>query len=107
VNYAKAFGRRLKSIREAAGLTQEQVAERTHGDAKYLSALENGRSSPTLDTIMALARALNMPVSDFVLLEGEDSDTRSLRKRVDAVLDACNEEKLRRVYRLIRDVLEA
>jgi transcriptional regulator with XRE-family HTH domain len=106
VNYAKAFGRKLKSIREAAGLTQEQVAERTRGDAKYLSALENGRSSPTLDTIMGLARALNVPVGDFVLLEGEDSDARSLRKRVDAALDGCNEEKLRRVYRLIRDVLE-
>jgi transcriptional regulator with XRE-family HTH domain len=106
VKYAKAFGRRLKSIREAAGLTQEQVAERTRGDAKYLSALENGRSSPTLDTMMALAKALNAPVSDFVLLEGEDSDARSLRRKIDAALDACNEEKLRRVYRLVRDVLE-
>jgi transcriptional regulator with XRE-family HTH domain len=106
VNYAKAFGRKLKSIREAAGLTQEQVAERTRGDAKYLSALENGRSSPTLNTIMGLAKALNVPVGDFVLLEGEDSDARSLRKRIDAALDACNEEKLRRVYRLVRDVLE-
>ena len=107
MNYAKAFGRRLKSIREAAGLTQEQVAERTRGDAKYLSALENGRSSPTLDTIIGLAKALNMPASDLVLLEGEDSDARSLRKRIDLALDACNEEKLRRAYRLIRDVLEA
>lgn len=106
MKYAKAFGRRLKSIREAAGLTQEQVAERTRGDAKYLSALENGRSSPTLDTMMALAKALNAPVSDFVLLEGEDSDARSLRRKIDAALDACNEEKLRRVYRLVRDVLE-
>ena len=106
MKYAKAFGRRLKSMREAAGLTQEQVAERTRGDAKYLSALENGRSSPTLDTIMALAKALNVPASDFVVLEGEDSDARFLRRRIDAALDACNEEKLRRVYRLVRDVLE-
>jgi transcriptional regulator with XRE-family HTH domain len=106
VNYAKAFGRRLKSIREAAKLTQEQVAERTHGDAKYLSALENGRSSPTLDTIMGLAKALSVPVSDFVLLDGEDSDERSLRRKIESALDACNEEQLRRVYRLIRDVIE-
>ncbi len=106
MNYAKAFGRRLKSIREAAKLTQEQVAERTHGDAKYLSALENGRSSPTLNTIMALSKALNVPVNDFVLLEGEDSDARSLRRKIDAAIDVCNEEKLRRVYRLIRDVIE-
>lgn len=106
MNYAKAFGRRLKSIREAAKLTQEQVAERTRGDAKYISALENGRSSPTLDTIMTLAKALNVPVDDLVLLDGEDSDVRSLRKKIDSAIDACDEEKLRRVYRLIRDVIE-
>jgi transcriptional regulator with XRE-family HTH domain len=106
VDYAKAFGRRLKSIRQAAKLTQEQVAERTHGDAKYISALENGRSSPTLDTIVGLAKALNVPVSDFVILDGEDSDAKSLRRKIESALDACNEEKLRRVYRLIRDVIE-
>jgi hypothetical protein len=55
---------------------------------------------------MALAKELNVSVSDFVLLEGEDSDARFLRKRIDVALDAYNEEKLRRVYRLIRDVLE-
>jgi hypothetical protein len=55
---------------------------------------------------MGFAKALNVPVSDFVLLDGEDSDARSIRKRIDAALNACSEEKLRRVYRLIRDVLE-
>lgn len=106
MNYAKAFGRRLKSIREAADLTQEKVAERARSDAKYLSALENGRSSPTLDTIMALSRALNVSVGELVLLEGEDYDARTLRRRIDSTLDNCDQEKLRRVYRLIRDVVE-
>ncbi len=107
MNYAKAFGRRLRSVREAAGLTQERVAERAHTDAKYMSALENGRSSPTLDTIMALAKALNIQVNDLMLLEGEDYDARTLRKRIEASLDSCNEEQLRRIYRLIRDVVES
>jgi hypothetical protein len=42
---------------------------------------------------MAFAKAMNVPVSDFVLLEGEDSDVRFLPKRIDAALAACNEEK--------------
>ena len=106
LNYAKAFGRRLRSVREAAGLTQERVAERAHTDAKYMSALENGRSSPTLDTIMALAKALNVRADDLLLLEGEDADDRTLRKRIETSLDGCNGEQLRRIYRLIRDVVE-
>jgi len=93
-------------VREAAGLTQERVAERAHTDAKYMSALENGRSSPTLDTIMALAKALNVRADDLLLLEGEDADDRTLRKRIETSLDGCNGEQLRRIYRLIRDVVE-
>ena len=87
-------------------MCSSDLAERTRGDAKYVSALENGRSSPTLDTIMSLSKALAVPVSDFVLLDGEDSDAKSLRRKIESALDACDEERLRRVYRLIRDVIE-
>src|SRR5260370_35644124 len=69
LNYAKAFGRRLRSVREAAGLDQERVAERAHTDAKYMTALENGRSSPELDTIMGLAKRLEVPADEFLVLE--------------------------------------
>jgi len=42
-----------------------------------------------------------------LLLEGEDSDARALRKRIETSLDNCDEAQLRRIYRLIRDVVES
>jgi transcriptional regulator with XRE-family HTH domain len=67
---------------------------------------ENGGVSPTLDTIRSIAKRLNVPIEDLVLLEGEDGDAKVLRKRIEAGLDACSDENLRRVYRIVRDVIE-
>jgi transcriptional regulator with XRE-family HTH domain len=106
LDYSKAFGRRVRSIREAAKRTQQEVAERGGLDPKYMSVIENGSVSPTLDTIRSIAKGLNAPIEDLVLLEGEDADGKLLRKRIDAVLDSCDDEHLRRVYRIIRDVIE-
>ena len=38
----EAFGARLRRLREAAGLTQEELAERAGLAAKAISALERG-----------------------------------------------------------------
>lgn len=72
----RAFAKALRSTRKARGLTQEDfalVSSRT-----YLSSLERGRQSPTLDKIVALARIIGIhPLSLLTLcclyLENENS----------------------------------
>jgi hypothetical protein len=49
---------------------------------------------------------LNISIEDLVLLEGEDADGKVLRKRIEAALDACDDENLRRIDRIVRDVIE-
>lgn len=43
-----AYGARLRSLREARGWTQEDLAERTEYSSVHISAVENGRKPPTL-----------------------------------------------------------
>src|SRR5690348_8546638 len=55
------FGEQLRHWREAAGLSQEKLAERSGLTAKAISALERGdRQQPRLDTIKRLAEALDL-----------------------------------------------
>lgn len=54
----KAFGRALRAVRTSRGITQEdfsQVSSRT-----YLSTLERGLKSPTLDKVENLASVLGI-----------------------------------------------
>lgn len=58
----KAFGQALKQIRTSRGRTQEDFSEVS--SRTYLSTLERGLKSPTLDKLDEIARELDIhPVS--------------------------------------------
>ncbi len=59
----RAFGKALREIRREKGYTQETLAFECELDRTYISLLELGRNSPTLDTLLALSRALGIPLS--------------------------------------------
>ena len=55
------FGATVRRLRLAAGLTQEQLGERCRMDLSAVSRLERGERNPRLDTLVRLARALDVP----------------------------------------------
>lgn len=55
-----AFGRRVRALRQASGLSQEALAERAGIHRTYVSSLEQGRRNVGLDNIMKLAAALDV-----------------------------------------------
>lgn len=54
-----AFGKVLRQLREAAGLTQEQLGFEADLRRTYISILELGQQQPSLTTILKIAQALN------------------------------------------------
>jgi predicted ATPase/transcriptional regulator with XRE-family HTH domain len=64
-----AVGELLKQYRVAAGLTQEELAERAQVSVRAIGALEQGvRRTPHTDTLHLLADALNLGDDDQALL---------------------------------------
>jgi len=61
----KRFGLQLKKIREARGLTAAELGRRTFIDKPHITRLEKGGTNPTLTTIIKLAEALEIDLSDF------------------------------------------
>lgn len=62
----KLVGRNALRLRIAAGLTQEQLAERTGFSQQYISKLENGGRNPTIVTLYELATALGVGPVELV-----------------------------------------
>src|SRR5690348_10919150 len=59
------FGRLLRAFREAASLSQEELAERSQLSWRAITALERGeRRKPRPRTVRMLANALNLPDQD-------------------------------------------
>lgn len=61
------FAERLRELRKSKGLTQEQLAERSDIDYKYLQKLEGKNpSSPTLSVLEKLSRGLEISLSELI-----------------------------------------
>lgn len=59
------FGPRLRALREAAGLTRQQVADRTGFTPENIARLERGDRSPSWKSVLKLADALGVEPNDF------------------------------------------
>jgi len=62
---AAAFGHRLRELRERAGLTQTQLAERAGLHRQGIVKLERGEREPAWSTLLALAEALGVDLNSF------------------------------------------
>ena len=62
----RAFGARLRKLRQHRGLTQSEVAERAQVSLVYVSQIERGHRNPTLAVVLRLARAVDVTPSDLI-----------------------------------------
>jgi DNA-binding XRE family transcriptional regulator len=60
------FGNNIRTCRERAGLTQEELAKRIGCTQAYISQIEQPDSRPTLGTVQRVAKALGCPIGDLV-----------------------------------------
>jgi len=59
---SKSFGKIVLEVRFDQGLTLNQLVSRSGVSKGNLSNIENGKGNPSLDTIVKLAKALNITV---------------------------------------------
>jgi transcriptional regulator with XRE-family HTH domain len=63
--HRRRFAETLREARENAGISQEQLAERAGLHRTYISQLERGLKSPSLDVIVSLAKGLRITPHEF------------------------------------------
>jgi transcriptional regulator with XRE-family HTH domain len=96
---ADGFGVQLRSWRVSRRLSQEQLADRAGVSTRHLSFVENGKSNPSREVVLALAGALDVPLrernalltaagfaSAFRASALEADELAHLRKAIDHVL---------------------
>jgi transcriptional regulator with XRE-family HTH domain len=59
------FGHRVRDLRQARGMSQEQLAELAGLHRTYVSSLERGQRNVGLDNILALAAALEVSPAEL------------------------------------------
>src|SRR5437879_4949208 len=81
-----ALGRRVRELRESAGLTQRQLAGASGISGVFLGTVERGEKAATVETIEKLAHGLDVPPAVLfafdapVKLDAEDGAAKLARK---------------------------
>jgi transcriptional regulator with XRE-family HTH domain len=60
------FGKRIKELRQAQGMTQEALAKKLGLDRSYMGFLERGERNPSLEVIIKIAKALGQEPDELL-----------------------------------------
>lgn len=66
------FGEQLRAARQAAGLSQSELAGRAGVSRQLVGAAESGRHLPRVDAAVALSRAVGVPVESLLAPQSTD-----------------------------------
>ena len=64
--HRRLLGETVRAKRKEKGLSQEKLAEKSDLSTVFISRIERGEESPTLDNLVKIARALGVRVRDLV-----------------------------------------
>ncbi|OGM29487.1 hypothetical protein A2630_00635 [Candidatus Woesebacteria bacterium RIFCSPHIGHO2_01_FULL_44_10] len=92
------YGKAIKTIRAAKGVTQKDLAKALNVDNSYLSRIEKGDRTPSIDVLEKIAKKLDVPFYLLVLLSSEkkvlkNSDKKSVDKIGENLLNVLLENK--------------
>ena len=71
----KEIGKRIKEIRLSKGKTLEDMAQKTEFTKGYLSKIENSKKGPPVSSLIRIAKALEVSISEIF---GESAESKSI-----------------------------
>ncbi len=101
----KLFGRRIKELRKAKGLTQEQLAEVLGVYQKQVGNIETGQFFTTMPKLEKIANSLDVEIMDLFNFEHQKTK-EELTKEIENYLKNADEEKIRLFYKIITAILK-
>jgi transcriptional regulator with XRE-family HTH domain len=98
------LGARIKELRKARGLSQEQLSEKINIDPKHLSRIEVGKSYPSLDTAEKLAKALGVEIKDLFEF-AHHTRSKELTENISRMVKGVDDNDLRLIFKIIRAIV--
>jgi len=102
----KVFGERIRNLRLARGLTQEELAEKAGLHPTYIGIIERGEQSATLDTVEKLAKALEVEVEDLFPKKPFRGEKGKLLLEIEDTLKSQSVHDIRKIYHVCSVLLE-
>ncbi|MGE5613836.1 MAG: helix-turn-helix domain-containing protein [Bacillota bacterium] len=98
------FGQTIKDARQAAGLTQEELAEQAGVTTRYIMAIENENKQPSMKVLFKLIRALKISADTIFFPEIQHTDKK--KEHLIHMIHLCDERDLQVASATIKALLD-
>ena len=92
----KLLGKRIREIRVARNLTQEDLSELTDIGASSISKIESGHFHPTDENLERIAKALNVEPYKLYMFNHQ-KDTKELLQDIQTMINKATNEEIKMV----------
>jgi transcriptional regulator with XRE-family HTH domain len=99
----RLLGLRIKEIRQNRKISQDKLSEKLDIDPKYLSRIEVGKATPSLDLLVKTACLLNVEVKE--LFEFTHLEKAGEKNQIETILKGLSEEQRKLSIKLIKAVM--
>ena len=104
----KAFSQTIREARKDLKLTQEQLGERCDMHPVFISEIERGIRNPSLDTILKLAKGLEVEPGVLINMAfGGTSSKQEIKNKIIALISRQKTEDLQKIYHIIKAYVDA
>lgn len=107
----KVVGDRIRELRKAEGLTQEQLSERTSLSSSYLGEIERGKTNITIENLEKIIIALNVtPIYFFQVPFEESQNQMERRKAIEKIFKVFGQrsnEEIERLLKINKEIISA
>lgn len=101
----KLLGKRIREIRVARNLTQEDLSELTEIGASSISKIESGHFHPTDENLERIAKALNVEPYKLYMFNHQ-KDIADLKQDIIKMLDKASDTEIKLAYRVLSGILD-
>ncbi len=99
----KLLGKRIKELRIAQGISQQQLAELANIDQRNLSHIECGDTFPSR-SLLEISRALNIDLKDLFDFEHLEMSMDRMSDYIKSNIDYLRKDDLIAVYRMVKSL---
>ena len=105
MNYYE-IGQRIRRIRKARGLSQEQLAELIGISTTHMSHIETANTKLSLPVFVEIARVLEVQMDSLLYDDPKDSVSNAVSE-ITAVLESCDSKQARVITEMVKATKQA
>ncbi len=96
------LGRRIRAIRKAKGWTQEELGSKADISYKYIGEVERGQQNPSFDTLVKIADAFEIELSELFRFEQCIANRKDIETRLTKILKGISDDDLRQLFFVLK-----